>query len=140
MFGLPIGYISGLGRSVPQPRVAHLYKGTLADPGWPMCRFGWNRDDGESYSIWRNNFGSGGVCRICLKRAEAGLDGVPPKGYDPNATTEADDLFCPPGCPACDFVRSVERGDATWADLDKIDASGVKLLCNAGSSQKGVSE
>lgn len=76
---LPGGYIAGLGRDIPYPRLAHLYKGTFADPGLPMCRRGWNRDGGESYSIWRGNLGDGGICRICLRRAKAGLDGVEAK-------------------------------------------------------------
>ncbi len=76
---IPDGYISGLGRDVPHPKLAHLYEGTLADPGLPMCRRGWNRDDGTSYSIWRNNIGERGICLICLKRAMKGLHGVLPR-------------------------------------------------------------
>lgn len=73
---VPEGYIIGLGRDNPPPKVAHLYKGEFDDPGLPMCRYGWNRDDGRSYSIWRGNFGERGVCKICLRRAKKGLDGV----------------------------------------------------------------
>lgn len=72
------GYITGLGRDVPAPRIAHLYKGDFAEPGDPMCRFGWNRDDGQSYSIWRGNVGRDGVCKVCMRRARAGLEGVAP--------------------------------------------------------------
>jgi len=57
---------------------AHLYRGTFSDPGWPMCRRGWNRDQGTAYSIWRNNTGLG-ICRICMRRAEQGLSPVPPR-------------------------------------------------------------
>jgi hypothetical protein len=74
---IPRGYILGLGRDVPHPRIAHLYKGTFNDPGLPMCARGWNRDNGQAYSIWRGNEGRGGVCKICWRRAKAGKDGVP---------------------------------------------------------------
>lgn len=77
---VPEGYIAGLGRDHPYPERAHLYKGTFADPGLPMCPYGWNRDGGSSYSIWRGNYGRKGVCKICLRRAEKGLDGVQPRG------------------------------------------------------------
>jgi hypothetical protein len=79
MTEIPEGYVVGLGRDVPHPKLSHLYKGSFDDPGWPMCRYGWNRDEGTSYSIWRGNFGDGGVCRICQRRAAAGLDPVPPR-------------------------------------------------------------
>jgi len=60
--------------------VAHLYRGPFGNPGWPMCRRGWNREDGTAYSIWRNNGGLG-ICRVCQRRAEQGLPPVPPKGH-----------------------------------------------------------
>lgn len=76
---IPKGYILGLGRDHPHPKLAHLYKGDFGDPGLPMCRHGWNRDDGQSYSIWRGNMGEDGVCAICLRRAQKGLDGFEAK-------------------------------------------------------------
>lgn len=76
---IPKGYITGLGRDYPAPKLAHLYEGTFDEPGNPMCVRGWNRDNGTSYSIWRNNMGERGVCLICLRRARKGLKGVPPK-------------------------------------------------------------
>lgn len=42
----------------------------------PMCRYGWNRSDGESFSILRGHTGARGLCKTCLKRAKAGLLGV----------------------------------------------------------------
>jgi hypothetical protein len=72
---VPDGYILGLVRE-PKARdrfVSHLYKGTFADPGLPMCKLGWNR--GDSYSILRNNIGKG-ICKVCLRRAQQGKDGV----------------------------------------------------------------
>lgn len=77
--GVPDGYIAGLGRDYPHPKIAHLYEGTFENPGDPMCARGWNRDEGQSYSIWRNNIGERGVCQVCLRRAQKGLKGVQPK-------------------------------------------------------------
>jgi len=74
---VPDGYITGLGRDYPHPRTAHLYKGTFSDPGDPMCARGWNRDGGTSYSIWRNNVGDGGICKICIRRANEGREPIP---------------------------------------------------------------
>ena len=79
MNGIPDGYILGLGRDYPKPRLAHLYHGDFQNPGNPMCRRGWNRDGGTGYSIWRGNYGTHGVCAICLRRARAGAGGVQPK-------------------------------------------------------------
>jgi len=70
------GYIEGLDRN-DQHLVAHLYKGTMSNPGLPMCGRGWNRSDGSGYSIFRGNVGKAGICKICIRRALAGKDGVP---------------------------------------------------------------
>jgi hypothetical protein len=74
-------YVIGLDR-IPVPacdrRVAHLYRGTFANPGMPMCPRGWNRDKGRSYSIWRGHTGKG-ICPECERRAKAGLSPVPPR-------------------------------------------------------------
>ena len=78
--GVPDGYILGLGRDYPHPKIAHLYKGDFSSPGLPMCKRGWNRGDG--YSIWRGNIGERGICLICLRRAKKGLDGIPAPGED----------------------------------------------------------
>lgn len=76
---IPEGFISGQSRDHNHDhKVTHLYKGTHADPGYPMCKRGWNRDDGTSYSIWRGNISPAGLCKVCERRAEKGLDGVPP--------------------------------------------------------------
>lgn len=83
---VPDGYIAGLGREFPHPRIAHLYQGTFADPGKPMCKKGWNRDDGATYSIWRGNQGDDGVCAVCLRRARKGLP--PVDAYGPYASDE----------------------------------------------------
>ena len=73
-------YRPGLGRDYPYPQRSHLYEvgKHSMDFGNPMCRYGWNRDGGESYSIWRGNVGDKGICKICVRRASAGLKGVEP--------------------------------------------------------------
>jgi len=73
------GYVVGQSRDHDHDnRVSHLYKGTFDDCGYPMCKRGWNRDNGASYSIWRNNVSPGGICKICLKRATEGKEPIPP--------------------------------------------------------------
>lgn len=84
------GYITGVGRSPEEARnrVTHLYEGPFHDPGRPLCRRGWNRDDGRGYSIWRNNVSEKGICKVCQRRADAGLPGVDAK---PGAFDEFDE-------------------------------------------------
>lgn len=73
---IPEGYISGLERTYPHKPLAHLYKGDFSNPGLPMCKRGWNRKE-DGYSIWRGNEGDKGICAVCLRRAQQGLDGIP---------------------------------------------------------------
>ena len=72
---LPGGYILGQDRN-DMNLVTHIYKGDFNDPGLPMCVRGWNRSDGEGYSIFRGNVGDVGVCRVCVRRMLQGKDGV----------------------------------------------------------------
>jgi len=65
-----LGYVPGLGRDFPHPPKSHLYRGTAGEMGEPMCHNGWNRDNGNSYSIWRNNIGECGICINCIKNAK----------------------------------------------------------------------
>ena len=62
------GYIIGLDRSYNSDKivVSHIYKGTFDEPEKPMCKKGWNRNNGTGFSIWRNNLGLG-ICKTCLK-------------------------------------------------------------------------
>src|SRR3990167_2764755 len=82
---IPEGYITGLSREPDafERLVAHLYKGEFGDPGAPMCKRGWNRDGGTAYSIWRNNVGVKGICKVCMRRAFL--------GKEPIGTTEDDE-------------------------------------------------
>ena len=61
-------YVTGLDRN-DQQLVAHLYRGTFANPKNPMCVRGWNRSDGEGYSIFRNTVGEDRICKTCMRRA-----------------------------------------------------------------------
>lgn len=68
-------YITGLDRN-DQHLVSHLYYGKFSDPGDPMCVRGWNRCDGQDYSIFRN-CGQDRICKVCLRRAAQKRDPVP---------------------------------------------------------------
>lgn len=73
--GIPQGYVAGVSRKEGgKYRKTHLYKGTFAEPGLPMCTYGWN--GGDHYSIFRNNISKKGICDICLGRALKGLNGI----------------------------------------------------------------
>lgn len=89
--GIPLGYITGLGRDVPHPKLAHLYKGNFGDPGLGMCRYAYNRKE-YGYSIWRGNEGQNGICKICWKRAMAGLDGIENPYYTPEMRQADEEL------------------------------------------------
>lgn len=79
-YDIPDGYITGLPRDEnAENKVAHLYEGDFGNVGNPMCRRGWNRRDGEGYSIFRNNVGNKGICKVCIRRAKLGLKGVEAK-------------------------------------------------------------
>lgn len=74
---IPDGYITGQDRNDSEGKlVTHLYKGAFREPGLPMCVRGWNRSDGDRYSIWRGNVSNAGLCKVCLRRAMKGLDGI----------------------------------------------------------------
>ena len=86
-------YITGMNRTyenVANACATHLYDGDFGDPGKPLCKWGWNRDEGSSYSIWRGNISNKGICKICKRRADKGLDGV-----DGNWNEEDEDDFIP---------------------------------------------
>ncbi len=77
--GIPEGYRPGMDRSPDGHRkVTHLYTlgESIMDFDLPMCAKGWNRENGEAFSIWRGNISNKGICKICMKRAKKGLPGV----------------------------------------------------------------
>ena len=71
-------YTTGQDRNEPNIVTAHLYKGTFDNVGNPMCAWGWNRESGFGYSIFRNQpFVK--ICKICSRRAENKLLPVKPR-------------------------------------------------------------
>lgn len=75
-----IEYVEAIGRNPGEEKQhSHLY--ALDDRGdyTPMCVYGWNRSDGERFSIFRGHSGSKGLCKTCLKRAQHNLHGVEAK-------------------------------------------------------------
>jgi len=73
---IPDGYIIGMGRDFPKPVISHLYQGTYDNLLGPMCHNGANRDNGDSFSIWRGNIGEKGICKTCMKKAKAGFNHI----------------------------------------------------------------
>ena len=67
------GYITGVDRNNPDEARAHLYAETADGHLWPMCDYGWNRSGGDRFSILRGWTSARGLCRICQRRAAAGL-------------------------------------------------------------------
>lgn len=72
-------YVEAIGRNPGEElQHSHLYVQVSENPVayLPMCRNGWNRSDGEAFSIFRGHRGARGLCKNCAKRAAAGLPGV----------------------------------------------------------------
>lgn len=66
-------YRAGQCRNDPTA-TSHTYVET--DDGlFPMCGYGWNRDNGNAFSIFRGAPGTEGTCAVC--RANV-IDGKPP--------------------------------------------------------------
>ena len=72
-----LGYVEAIGRNPGEElQHSHLYA-ELEDHSYlPMCIYGWNRSDGEGFSILRGWSGAKGLCTTCHKRREAGLPPV----------------------------------------------------------------
>lgn len=66
-------YVSGVDRNNPDLARAHLYKQSKSGALLPMCDYGWNRSDGQAFSILRGWTSARGDCKICERRANAGL-------------------------------------------------------------------
>jgi hypothetical protein len=77
-----VGYRSGQCRN-DENALSHTY--AMMDDGelWPMCGYGWNRSNGERFSILRGSPGTEGYCRICARNVAASkppvIDGFPHK-------------------------------------------------------------
>lgn len=68
--GKVIGYRSGQCRN-NEYALSHTY--AIMDNGdlLPMCGYGWNRSNGEAFSIFRGPPGSHGTCKLCAKNIAA---------------------------------------------------------------------
>jgi hypothetical protein len=71
--GTAVAYVEAIGRNPGEERQhSHLY--AVIDGDYtPMCRYGWNRSDGEGFSIFRGHRGAKGLCGICDRRRVSGL-------------------------------------------------------------------
>lgn len=76
------GYVEGLCRNEGDEVRSHLYKET-PEGLVPMCGWGWNRSDGEGFSIFRGHRSNRGCCKTCIKKMKANkppvTDGWPHK-------------------------------------------------------------
>jgi hypothetical protein len=68
-----VSYIDGVDRNNPEKARSHVYALTAAGRYWPMCSFGWNRSNGERFSILRGWSSPRGRCKLCDRRVERGL-------------------------------------------------------------------
>lgn len=63
--------------------LSHTYADMSDGSLLPMCGYGWNRSDGERFSIFRGSPGTQGDCKLCAKNVAAGrapvADGFPHK-------------------------------------------------------------
>lgn len=81
-----VGYRAGEDRNEAaygRKSTRHTYAMMDDDELWPMCGYGWNRSDGERFSILRDRPGTEGDCKLCGKNVAAGkppvIDGFPHK-------------------------------------------------------------
>ena len=67
---IKVTLVSGVDRNNPDKSRSHLYADMQGDIGLvPMCDYGWNRSDGEGFSIFRGWTSARGQCQICARRA-----------------------------------------------------------------------
>jgi len=70
-------YVWGQDRNDKYAR-AHCYEAeSFSDIHGPLCGYGWNRSDGEGFSIFRNVV-TGPKCKTCMKREAANARAVDP--------------------------------------------------------------
>lgn len=63
-------FIEAIGRNESEDKISHFYE-DMGDYYLPMCRKGWNRSNGASFSIFRGHIGTKGTCKECLKNVQA---------------------------------------------------------------------
>jgi len=76
------GIVIGACRNEPDESRAHLYK-YVDNELYPMCGYGWNRSNGNAFSILRGWGSQRGTCKLCENNVKAGkqpvMDGFPHK-------------------------------------------------------------
>ena len=65
-----IAYRSGQCRNSEYTR-SHTYAMMMNGDLLPMCGYGWNRSNGEAFSIFRGSVGTYGNCKLCEKNVAA---------------------------------------------------------------------
>jgi hypothetical protein len=77
-----IDYRSGQCRNDPRA-LTHTYAEMADGKLWPMCGYGWNRSNGERFSIFKGSRGATGDCKLCARNIAASkppvIDGFPHK-------------------------------------------------------------
>ena len=68
-------YVEAMCRNEGDKVRSHIYKKTKGDL-YPMCGYGWNRLDGDGFSIFRWHKSRRGTCKTCLKGMEQGKDPI----------------------------------------------------------------
>lgn len=66
---------SGTCRNEGDKVKSHTYVET-GDGLRPMCGYGWNRSDGDAFSIWRDRYGTEGNCKLCQANLAAGKEPI----------------------------------------------------------------
>ena len=66
-----VGYRAGECRNDVKA-LTHTYAMMEDGELWPMCGYGWNRSNGERFSIFRSAPGTEGRCKLCRANVAAG--------------------------------------------------------------------
>ena len=66
-----VGYRSGSDRN-EEHALDHTYADMEDGSLLPMCGYGWNRSNGDRFSIFRGSPGTQGDCKICARRVRLG--------------------------------------------------------------------
>ena len=66
-----VGYRRGQCRN-DERALSHTYAIMADGELWPMCGYGWNRSDGDAFSIFRGAPGTEGDCKLCRRNVAAG--------------------------------------------------------------------
>jgi hypothetical protein len=67
-----MNYRAGICRNEQEKVQSHTYVEDENGDLFPMCGYGWNRSDGQGFSIFRQPYGTQGTCKRCQKNLAAG--------------------------------------------------------------------